>query len=422
MWNVIHKRALLIREPNEVRILRLVRDSGEISRSEIAKATSLHKASITDYVVKLIKAGFLKEVGKAESAGEVGRRRIMLRFRPRAGLVAGVDIRKTSATVAITDLNACILQQESFEYSMQATSQKVLEEVAAKITKLLRATISPQSQLVGIGIGIQGVIDYSTNTLLLYHNKRAWQGDSLSTSLEEKFDVPVYVENDVKTMTLGEYLLGTAKAKKEFVHIWVGDGLGAGIMINGHLLHGVTSSAGEIGYNGLDFPAFYRKKFPLTCRNQIMFGEVLTDANFIVSYRLHAGKGSGEDMTVAIIVQKARDGDSVALQLIEEFASLLSILCINIVNTLNPEMIVVGGELARCYPPIAEMLEERIHKDLLVPPAEAVRVRTAMNAENGVILGAVGLVLYELFEPLHTFSSRTVRQRNLLLEKEIELD
>jgi hypothetical protein len=68
------------------------------------------------------------------------------------------------------------------------------------------------------------------------------------------------------------------------------------------------------------------------------------------------------------------------------------------------------------------MLEERIHKDLLVPPAEAVHVRTAMNAENGVILGAVGLVLYELFEPLHTFSSRTVRQRNLLLEKEIELD
>jgi predicted NBD/HSP70 family sugar kinase len=418
LWNVIRQRASLIREPNEVRILRLVRDRGEISRIEIAKSTDLHKATITDLVSKLIQTGFLEETGEVEARKRVGRKRILLRFRPMAGLVAGVDIRKTGATVALTDLNARILRQESFQYPLDAPATEVLSLVITKIQRLLAATNHSQAKLVGIGIGVQGVIDYATNTLVLSHDKKSWQGESLSADLETKFNIPVYVENDVKTMTLGEYLLGSAKGTKDFVHIWVGDGLGAGIMINGHLLHGTTSSAGEIGYNGPEVSSFYREKFPMTYRNQVMFGQILTDANFIESYRRASGHADRDGLTVALITQKAGEGDAKARQIIEEFASILSIVCIDIVNTLNPEMIVLGGELAQSYPMIADLLQEKIHRDLLVPAAEAVRVRPAKHGENGVILGAAGLVLYELFEPLHTFSVRTARRQKTLMEKE----
>ena len=413
MWNVIRQRASLIREPNEVRILRLVRDRGEISRIEIAKSTDLHKATITDLVGKLMLAGFLEETGEVELRRKVGRKRILLRFRPMAGLVAGVDIRKTSATVALTDLNARILQQESFRYSLDAPAREVLSMVVAKIQRLLAHANHSQSKLVGIGVGVQGVIDYATNTLVLSHDKKSWQGESLSVDLETQFNIPVYVENDVKTMTLGEYLLGAAKGTKDFVHIWVGDGLGAGIMINGHLLHGITSSAGEIGYNGPEVSSYYKEKFPLIYRDQVMFGQILTDANFIESYKRATPQSGNDGITVTHIAQKAIDGDTKALQIIEEFASMLSILCINMVNTLNPEMIVMGGELAQSYPSIAELLQDNIHRDLLVPAAEAVRVRPAKHGENGVILGAAGLVLYELFEPLHNFSVRTSRREQL---------
>jgi predicted NBD/HSP70 family sugar kinase len=98
----------------------------------------------------------------------------------------------------------------------------------------------------------------------------------------------------------------------------------------------------------------------------------------------------------------------------EEFAGLLNILCINIVNMLNPELIVLGGELARSYPKIAELLQQKIHKDLLPAPAEAVRVRSVNHGESGVILGAVGLVLYELFEPMRNLSVRPPRQKSFL--------
>ena len=86
---------------------------------------------------------------------------------------------------------------------------------------------------------------------------------------------------------------------------------------------------------------------------------------------------------------------------------MLSMLSINLVNTLNPELIIVGGKLAQNYPPLAETLQDKIRADLLTPPAEAVHVRSARHGETGVILGAAGLVLYELFEPLHTFSVRS---------------
>ncbi len=422
MWDVINQRSQLIREPNEVRILRLVRDSGEISRIELAKLTGLNKSTITDIVNKLIQAGFLEETGTVESSEKVGRRRVLLRFLPLAGLVVGIDIGMTACTVALTDLNARILQQQDFHYSMEMPVQEVLARIAETIHQLLAAANYSQSKLVGMGIGVQGLIDYRTNTLRLSHNKRFWQGASLSAELETRFNVPVYVENDVKTMSLGEYLLGEAKESRTFVHIWVGDGLGAGIMINGHLHRGFTSSAGEIGFNSLDVPSFYREKFPLTYNDQTMFGEILTDANFVESYLRHVPSAPASSLSVAAIVQKAKNRDKIALQIIEEFSSLLSILCINLINTLNPEVIILGGKIVHHYPLLAGIVQEKIHKDLLSVPADAVRVKPARHSDNGVVLGAASLVLFELFEPLHSVSLRASHRYAFVKDRMTDLE
>lgn len=411
LWNVIHQRASLIREPNEIRVLRVVRDRGEISRIEIAKATRLHKATITDIVAKLIRAGFLEETGEVEARRMVGRKRVLLRFRPLAGIVAGVDIGMTHTTVALTDLNARILRQQSFHYPLDVPLGDVMANVIAAIQAMVFTPEYSQSKLVGIGVGIQGIIDYKTNVLLVSQNKKTWEGESLTAPLESKFNVPVFVENDVKTMALGEYLFGAAKGAKNFIDIWVGDGVGAGIMINGHLLHGITSSAGEIGYNGLDDTRFFQDKFPLTYRGQVMFGDILTDANVVESYRTHSGDPAAEKLAVADVVRKAEEGNQIARGIIDEYASLLSILCIGMVNTLNPELILVGGKLAQLCPSLAVLVQEKIRKDLLTAPAEAVHVRAARHGENGVIFGAAGLTLYEFFEPLHRISDRSVRRQ-----------
>ena len=410
MWEVINQRSLLIREPNEVRVLRLVRDSGEISRIEIAKECNLNKAYVSELVAKLIQTGFLEETGKVEANAKVGRKRILLRFLPLAGLVAGVDIGMTHSTVVLTDLNAAVLRKKSFVYSLEMPAQKVLSNVVDVITQLLDETNNPPSRLVGIGVGVQGLIDYRTNTLTVSHNKKSWEGESLSAELENQFKVPIYVENDVKAMTLGEYLLGSAKGIKNLVYLYIGDGLGAGIMINGHLHRGFTSSAGEIGYTELEPAAYYREQFPLLYNGQLIFGQILTDANVVEGYRRSISGHADEKISVETISEKAVSGDRTALQIMKECASLLSTLSINLINTLNPELIIIGGKLSQCYPELIGFVRENIHKDLLSVPAEAVLVRSATRGEEAVALGATGLVLYEMFEPLHTISLHASRR------------
>lgn len=404
MWEVINQRSLLIREPNEVRVLRLVRDSGEISRIEIAKECNLNKAYVSELVAKLIQTGFLEETGKVETNDKVGRKRMLLRFLPLAGLVAGVDIGMTHSTIVLTDLNAAVLRKKTFAYSLETPAKKVLSNVGDAITSLLAEINYSQSRLVGIGVGVQGLIDYKTNTLTVSHNKKSWEGESLSTELETHFKVPVYVENDVKAMTLGEYLLGSAKGIKNLVYLFIGDGLGAGIMINAHLHRGFTSSAGEIGYTELEPASFYREQFPLMYNGQSILGEILTDTNIVESYQRNSSRRGEGQISVATIADKATSGDNIALQIMRECSSLLSNLSINLINTLNPELIIIGGKLSQCYPKLIDLLRETIHKDLLSVPAEAVRVRSATRGEEAVALGATGLVLYEMFEPLHTIS------------------
>jgi predicted NBD/HSP70 family sugar kinase len=413
LWEFFNQRAQLIREPNEVRILRLVRDSGEISRVEIAKLCNLNKAYVSELVTRLIHGGFLKESGKAEGTDGVGRKRVLLKFVPLAGLVAGVDIGMTHSTVIITDLNATVLREKTFSYSLEASVHEVVSQVAHTIKEELADGNHSLSKLVGIGVGVQGLVDYRTNTVIVSHNKKSWEGESLSTELEDHFKIPVYVENDVKAMTLGEYLLGSAKGVKNLIYLFIGDGLGAGIMINGHLHRGFTSSAGEIGYAELEPAEYYKEQFPLLYNGQRIFGEILTDANIMASYARNTGQRNGKEISVATIAANEEKGDKVAHSVFEDCASLLSVLSINLINTINPELIVIGGKFAHCFPKVANLVGEKIHRDLLSVPSEAVQIKVATHGEDAVALGATSLVLYEMFEPLHTFSLGVTKGHSL---------
>jgi N-acetylglucosamine repressor len=406
LWDVINKRATLIREPNEVRVLRLVRDSGQISRIEIAKACNLSKASVSDIVSRLIDTDFLIETGKASASGKGGRKRILLRFQPLAGLVGGIDIKMDHTTVAIADLNATIIGEETFTYTPGASPSEVIPRVISSLEKLIVNADLADTKLVGIGIGIPGLVDYTANTLIMADTMKGWQGADFVHQFESHFDVPVYLENDVKTITLGEYLFGVAKGVGNFVLIWIGDGIGAGIFVNGKLHRGITSSAGEIGYNDVGFAVRDKNDFPILFRNQKDFGDLLSHTNIISSYRRAKRIDPAAELTIDAILRAAEQGDATAVQLLDEFNSLVSIICINIINILNSEIIVLAGKIPRSCPSCISRVQEKIQTDILSVPAEVVRLKQASLGERATILGAVGLVLYELFEPLHSLSIR----------------
>jgi predicted NBD/HSP70 family sugar kinase len=153
-----------------------------------------------------------------------------------------------------------------------------------------------------------------------------------------------------------------------------------------------------------------------------MFSEILRDPNIIDSYKRKIQAAKEEDIGIELIAERASKGEPVAMQIVEEYCSLLNILSITIVNMLNPEMIIIGGKLAQCYPKIAEILQQKLHQDLLLVPAEAVKVRTAKHGVTGGIFGAVGLVLYELFEPLHSLSLRATQKKQAAKPRVIDVE
>jgi predicted NBD/HSP70 family sugar kinase len=400
MWNIFPGRGKGTHETNAVRVLRLVREHEAISRIEIARATDLHKATITEIVARLIEAGFLVDTGETGVHRKVGRKERMLRFLPLAGIVVGVDIRASHIAVALTDLNAHIIIQDSFPTRANDTVDGVMTRVATTIRDLLKASKQPISKLISIGIAVPGIVDCSSGTMVLSSKKPSWQGEPLGARLEQEFGIPVYAENDVKSRALCEYLLGAAKGTKDFVYLFIGDGLGAGIMINGRMHHGISSAAGEIGLNALPSAVVNGDTFPMTFHNQKYFGDILTNANLVESYRRNVDGTHGEEITVPFIAERSRLGDHAAQQIIAEYVSLLEIPCSQMVYSLNPAMFVLGGNLAELLPGIADMLQVRMQRSIPYQPAEALRVRCAVNGEPGALLGAAALVLHRLFEPV----------------------
>ncbi len=392
-----HRRSF-IDEPNEYRILRLVRDSNSISRTEISQLCDLSKTTVTEIVSRFIEHGFLESIGEGSSTSRGGRKRELLKFNPRAGYVFGIDIRMRSAQVVATDLNANILRRESFPHDVSSSASTVLEHIATILEEWRALDANLFAHAVGIGIGLPGLIDERTGIVRAADTLKGWKGTDLRTFFEERFDIPVFVENDVKAMTLAEYLFGAGKYIPNQVFFWIGDGVGAGIMIDGKLHHGRTSSAGEVGYNELGYVLASKERFPLLYNGQKDLGEILADPSIVRAY--HAGGGDVAVCTADAVAAAAGAGEQIALRVINEVTSVLAVACINIINMLNPEIIVLGGSISH-EPLVTRMLQDKVREDLLTEPAQAVEIHPAKLNNDGVVLGAVGLVLYDLFKPSH---------------------
>ena len=392
-----HRVAELLNEPNEFHVLRAVRDCSLISRTEIAQLCGMSKPTVSEIVSRFLADGLLERAGESRSTDRGGRRRELLRFNPAAGCVIGIDIRMTKAVVALSDLNARVVHRQSFDYERGSTPDQVLGHCLGLVDSILAAAGQSSNTCVGIGVGLPGLIDPVEGVLRVADTLAGWDGVNLRTIFARATEIPLFVENDVKSRALGESLFGAGMGMSDQVYLWVGDGIGAGIIVRGQLLRGVTQSAGEIGYNPLPGRSASRADFRMLYDGQRDFGELLSTASLISQYVRHAGITS--EVTLETFLRQAEAGEPVARQMLEEAAEALSIVCINLVNTLNPEVIVVGGALAEGSSALLDAIRHKVHEDVLSAPAEAVAIKPSVLKEDGVIMGAVATVLYDLFRP-----------------------
>lgn len=421
MWDFFSERMRNIGEPNAVRVLRYVRERGVTSQVEIARNCGLSKAGVSEVVQKLMSSGFIREIGMSSSTKNGGRRRVLLEFNPLSELVIGIDIKISSAKLALSDLNATILSKTEVKFGKGARPDEALPKLIKAVEDLLKGKPEHSGELIGIGIGVPGVIDYVTGTLLIADTLRGWDGIGLRETFESHFKVPVYVENDVKAMTIAEYLLGVAKGVSDFILLWTGTGIGAGIMVDGRLLRGATSSAGEIGYNELGFLIANKEEYPLLYSGQKDFGDILSEDSIIDAYQRAVGTQDGVSYDFDAILEKASNGDEVATRIFNEMGRLIGTIGILLANTINPEMIVLGGAVIDSNPKLLEDVSAFLKKDILPSPVQKVRIVPTDHKSDQVLLGAIGLILYELFEPQQPNTEMKRRYRRAREAKGINL-
>jgi predicted NBD/HSP70 family sugar kinase len=374
-----------LRERNRLQVLEVVRGSGSVSRADIARRTGLARSTVSTLVNELLGAGLLVERGAPEDGNTTqGRPPVLLSFDPGAGAVIGMHFDHPVLRVAVADLGYTILAEATVPVDVDHDAQDSLDAAVALIDEVLVKSGVERERLLGAGAALAGPIDSATGTVGSSAILPGWVGLSLAQELEARLGLPVHVDNDANVGALAESVLGAGRGVSEMAYIMLGSGIGAGLIIGGQVYRGSGGTAGEIGHVLVDEHGPLCRCGNRGCLETYAGADALLD----LLRRQH-----GDELTVDGLVQLARDGDAACQRVIADAARIVGVAAATLCNQLNPELIVIGGELAQTGPLLLDPLRESIVRYAIPAAAEDVRVVTGELGERAELLGALVLVL-----------------------------
>ena len=394
--------ATLLRKVNESAVLDVIRDQGPISRSEVARRLGLSPATITRIVSDLLENQIVVE--GASSQAPHGRRPVLLEFNPRASLIIGVYVGRNMMG-ALSDLSGEILERRVVP---SAPGHRGLDRLVTLVKDLLDASSRYGVSVRGVGVGIPSVIN-AREGVAVWAPILGWRNLPVRDYLQQSVDVPIFVENESNLTALGESWKGVGRDVSSLVSISLGGGIGAGIVINGRLHRGANYAAGEIGYIVPNERYLGRAYDDYGCL------EGLAGSTGIVRRareRIEAGHqsvlgqpggGAPEDLSVDAVLTAARAGDSVAVAVVDETADYLAITVANLVCTLDPELVIINGDLAEYGDLLVGRIRSRLQGVLPHIP-DIVLSQLRMDA---TVLGALAMALYETEGSVSVWSTQT---------------
>src|ERR1035438_9939997 len=226
----------------ESEILKQVRAHPGISRIALARRLQIAPSTVGNYTGRLITEGFLVESEKADIGS--GRPPTALRLNPDGGQFIGVDFEARNIMAMAVDFSDRPLKQAHREIKRLDAVPDIIKKIEQAIVEVLPQT---QSHLLAIGVGVPGLVDPTKGVALHYKYIDRWKNVPLATKLAKRFGVPVYLENNVRSMALAEQWFGQGRGVKDWLCIGILSGIGLGIVAGGQLQHGADHRAGEIG-------------------------------------------------------------------------------------------------------------------------------------------------------------------------------
>ncbi|MFP7700328.1 xylose repressor [Bacillus velezensis] len=375
-----------VKKVNQKLLLNEILKNAPISRAKLSEMTGLNKSTVSSQVNTLMKENLVFEIGQGQSSG--GRRPVMLVFNKKAGYSVGIDVGVDYVNGILTDLEGTIVLDQ--HHHLECSSPEITKDILIEMILHFIANM-PQSPygLIGIGICVPGLID--KNQKIVFAPNSNWRDIDLKSFIQKKFNVPVFIENEANAGAYGEKVFGAAKNHDNMIYASIGTGIGIGVIINNDLYRGVSGFSGEMGHMTIDFNGP-----KCSCGNRGCWELYASEKALLTSLQTKEKKVSTQD-----IIDLAHLNDIETLHALQNFGFYLGIGLTNILNTFNPQAIILRNSIIESHPMVLHSIKSEVSSRVYSHLDNSYELLPSILGKNAPALGMSSIVIDHFLDMVH---------------------
>jgi len=370
-----------------------------VSRAQLAQILGVSSATITNLVGELVEQGYVVESGIARTNGQVGRPKRVLQLVYDARFAVGVHIDVGQVHVILSNIAGQEVAVQTFQHAIDESYSQVLDTISETIERLIDRSPMQLEQVVGVGVAASGLVNVEMGVNIIAPNLN-WYDVPIRDYLQQRLNLPVVVENNVRAMAFGEAMFGHARNVHVVAFIYGRIGVGAGLVVGGQLYRGAAAGAGEIGHTVVMICDSDGTLKPVTLETLVSEPAILQQGQELIANRPHdilAQLTNKQGMSSGVIYEAARAGDMAVLEMLRQRATYLGMALANLVNIFNPELIVLGGLYSRIQDLMLLPIEHAMRQYAFANLGQQVQIRTTQFGERAGMVGSAALALDRFF-------------------------
>ncbi len=382
----------------ELRVIHLLRQRLSFSRADVIDATGLSRTRVSQVLLALQQQNWITPSGAGDSTG--GRPPMRFSLNKNARYALGLDFGATACRVGISNLAGEIIAMREEPLDIRIGPEAAFATAMPLIHELLREQEIRNGSILGIGVGVPGPVEFLTGRPIAPPIMPGWDGCQISNFFQNDFACPVFVDNDVNVMALGEQWAGAGQGVSNFFVVKVATGIGAGLICNGHIYRGAQGCAGDVGHITADSSG------PRCNCGNIGCLEAVAAAPAIVRQAVSAcedgrspvlrGMLAAHGQVSAVDVGRAAaEGDQAAIDIIRHSGRLIGQVLAGLVNFYNPSLIVIGGGVSRVGHLLLASIRETVYRRSLPLSTQTLSIVATMLGNRAGVIGCAMMAVEE---------------------------
>ncbi len=387
----------VLKEANKYLVMQCIISYQPITIEAIVRKTMVSRPTVLEIIRELQESGYIIKKGQVRSTG--GRPADLILMNSNACYAVGVDLEFPTVRLAVTNASKEILDCREIKYEMDTGADEILSSLMKEIEDIIKRVGISMDKVLGIGLGLPGNIDKPNGISVRIERIKDWHNVHIKDLLEDRFEVPVYIKNDVHLLATAEREKYVVSEVQDFIYIGLRSGIGSAIFCNGKFLTGKKGNAGFIGH------ATVNPQGPLcSCGNygclDAFSGELAMNREFQAKMA-EAGISSpeaGKYQTVRDFIERAEKGEEISRQILKQAGFYIGVAIANLIKTLEITTVIIGGCTGIEDTEFIGEIKNTVKQYLIQDYEEEVDIRVGSLMKEEYPLGACCYVLSHIFE------------------------